>query len=93
MSFRLIYHPAVESHDLLRLDARVRLRVLLALEERVSAQPTMHGKPLRGTLKGLWSMRVGDHRIIYTVTDDEVWVLKIGHRKEAYRDAVRRFRS
>ena len=93
MSFRLIYHPAVASHDLLRLDAQVRLRVLVALEERVSARPTIHGKPLRGTLKGLWSMRVGDHRIIYTVTDDEVWVLKIGHRKEAYRDAVRRFRS
>ena len=93
MSFRLIYHPAVASHDLLRLDARVWLRVLVALEERVAAQPTMHGKPLRGTLKGLWSMRVGDHRIIYTVAEDEVWVLKIGHRKEAYRDAVRRFRS
>ena len=93
MPIRLIYHPAVASHDLLRLDARVRLRVLVALEERVSAQQTMHAKPLRGTLKGLWSMRVGHHRIIYTVTADEVWVLKIGHRKEAYRDAVRRFRS
>jgi len=90
---RLIYHPAVESHDLLRLDARVRLRVMVALEERVSAQPTIQGKPLRGTLKGLWSMRVGDHRIIYTVAADEVWVLKIGHRREAYRDAVRRLRS
>lgn len=93
MPLRLIYHPAVESHDLLRLDARVRLRVMVALEERVAAQPTTQGKPLRGTLKGLWSIRVGDHRIIYTVAADEVWVLKIGHRKEAYRDAVRRFRS
>jgi len=93
VSFRLIYHPAVASHDLLRLDAQVRLRVRVALEERVSARPTVHGKPLRGTLKGLWSVRVGDHRIIYTVAEDEVWVLKIGHRREAYRDAVRRFRS
>ena len=93
MPLRLIYHPAVESHDLLRLDAQMRLRVMVALEERVSTQPTIQGKPLRGTLKGLWSMRVGDHRIIYTVAADEVWVLKIGHRKEAYRDAVRRFRS
>lgn len=93
MPLRLIYHPAVESHDLLRLDAQVRLRVRVALEERVAARPTIQGKPLRGTLKGLWSMRVGDHRIIYTVAADEVWVLKIGHRREAYRDAVRRFRS
>jgi mRNA interferase RelE/StbE len=93
VSFRLIYHPAVASHDLLRLDAQVRLRVMVALEERVAAQPTMQGKPLRGTLKGLWSMRVGDHRIIYTVAENEVWVLKIGHRREAYRDAVRRLRS
>ena len=93
MPLPLIYHPAVESHDLLRLDAQVRLRVMVALEERVSAQPTMQGKPLRGTLKGLWSMRVGDHRIIYTVAADEVWVLKIGHRREAYGDAVRRLRS
>jgi mRNA interferase RelE/StbE len=93
VSFRLIYHPAVASHDLLRLDAQVRLRVMVALEERVAAQPTIQGKPLRGTLKGLWSMRVGDHRIIYTVAENEVWVLKIGHRREAYRDAVRRLRS
>ena len=93
MSFRLIYHPAVVSRDLLRLGARVRLRVRVALEERVSARPTVYGKPLRGTLRGLWSMRVGDHRVIYTVAEDEVWVLKIGHRREAYREAVRRFRG
>jgi mRNA-degrading endonuclease RelE of RelBE toxin-antitoxin system len=59
--------------------------------ERLAARPAAFGKALRGTLKGLWSGRVGDHRIIYAIAGDEVYVLLIGHRREAYREAGRRF--
>ncbi len=87
MTFSLIYHPVVESDDLPALDTYVRSRILVALEERVAIRPAAFGKPLRGTLKGLWSIRVGDHRMIYTIAGAEVYVLLIGHRREAYREA------
>ena len=40
---------------------------------------------MRGS--GMWRVRVGDYRIIYEVDDDRrmVEVLKVAHRREAYR--------
>jgi mRNA-degrading endonuclease RelE of RelBE toxin-antitoxin system len=90
VKFSLVYHPAVESHDLPALDAHVRSRIEVVLEERVATRPAAFGKALRGTLKGLWSTRVGDQRILYTIAGDEVYVLLIGHRRKAYREAPRR---
>ncbi|NIA30149.1 MAG: type II toxin-antitoxin system RelE/ParE family toxin [Actinobacteria bacterium] len=34
--------------------------------------------------KGLYSLRVGNFRVIYHIKDDLVIVLKIGHRQEVY---------
>ncbi|MBI2619866.1 MAG: type II toxin-antitoxin system RelE/ParE family toxin [Ignavibacteriales bacterium] len=43
------------------------------------------GKRLVGPLKGMWSLRVGDYRIIYEVGKTVVVVLTVNHRKEVYR--------
>ncbi len=91
--FRLLYHPLVLSEDLPTLHPDVRARLRRALRERVALQPTYYGKALRGTLKGLWSLRVSDYRIIYRIEEDDVLVLKIGHRREVYRVASRRHPS
>lgn len=46
------------------------------------------GKPLKLSLKGKWSYRVGVYRIIYSIEQKilTVYILDIGHRKEVYRD-------
>ena len=80
----LVYHPLVKDEDLPGIPAKARARVMAALEKRVSAQPARFGKPLRGTLQGLWSHRVGDYRIVYAIRGDEVWILRIWHRREVY---------
>lgn len=90
MPFRLLYHPAVVADDLPRLEAKARERVHRAILARLPTEPEKYGKPLRFTLKGLWSLRVGDWRIIYRIAADEVWILKIGHRRDVYGDAPRR---
>ena len=38
--------------------------------------------------EGLYRIRVGDYRVIYQVSNDEllVLVIKVGHRKDVYRD-------
>jgi mRNA interferase RelE/StbE len=45
------------------------------------------GKPLRRELEGIWSARRGTYRILYRVKQDpdEVVVLRIEHRADAYR--------
>jgi mRNA interferase RelE/StbE len=44
------------------------------------------GKPLKLSLKGSFSLRVGMYRIIYEVEQNTVtvYVLKIGHRRDVY---------
>lgn len=41
---------------------------------------------LQGRFAGLRKYRVGDYRIIYTIIDDSVLVLRIKHRKDVYRN-------
>ena len=44
------------------------------------------GKPLRGNLAGKWSIRSGDYRVIYTISENEKIVLlyDTSHRKKVY---------
>jgi mRNA interferase RelE/StbE len=45
------------------------------------------GKPLRDDLAGIWSARRGTYRVLYRIRDNpaEVIVLRIEHRRDAYR--------
>jgi len=53
----------------------------------VLAQNPFIGKSLKAELKGLYSYRVGDYRIIYSIIDDRliVQIIKVMHRREVYR--------
>ncbi len=35
---------------------------------------------------GRWRLRVGDYRVIMEVTEEVIEVLRVGHRREVYRD-------
>ena len=50
----------------------------------LSGRPTI-GKPLVGPLKGKWSLRIGDYRVIYEIGKTVVVILTINHRREVYR--------
>lgn len=52
-----------------------------------TADPRLHGKPLTGSLKGIWRYRVGDYRLFARIEDDivTVFIFEIGHRKDLYR--------
>lgn len=43
------------------------------------------GKSLVGPLKGKWSLRVGEYRIIYEIGKTVIIVLTVNHRREVYR--------
>ena len=57
---------------------------ILAKIETLSREPAA-GKPLVGPLKGIWSLRVGEYRILYEIDKKKVIVLTVNHRREAYR--------
>jgi len=78
------------ARDLRQLDPAARGAVRAAIEGRLAADPRS-GKRLTGLRDGdtdrpLWSLRVGDYRVIYVFSDAEVWVLvvRVGHRRGVY---------
>jgi mRNA interferase RelE/StbE len=73
-----------------KLDPSVARRILRFLYERVAKldNPRSLGHALQGPeLGSLWRYRVGDYRIVCEIQDKKivVLVLRIGHRREAYR--------
>lgn len=67
-----------------KLDATVKRRILKRTGELVD--DPYKGKALKGELSGLFSLRVGDYRVIYWIDEKEgiVWLIDVGHRKRVY---------
>ncbi len=83
MASRIIYKGSIGA-DLRRLDPPVVRRVLDKLERTLSANPNA-GAPLTGEFKGLFKYRVGEYRVLYAKTTEGLLILRIRHRKDAYR--------
>jgi mRNA interferase RelE/StbE len=75
---------AVKDLDRLRRGQPL-LFVKLASKIRSLGDDPEAGKPLVGPLKGVWSLRVGDQRILYKIERGTIIVLTVNHRREAYK--------
>jgi mRNA interferase RelE/StbE len=75
--------------ELEKLDKPVEQRILKFLHQRLGKldDPRKIGARLQGTLSEFWKYRVGDYRLICSLENDRlvVLVLRIGHRKEVYK--------
>jgi mRNA interferase RelE/StbE len=84
MVFTIEYLAIVVEHDIPTLDTAIRLRIQTAIESKLTQEPRIFGKPLRYSRVGSWSLRVGDYRVIYVVTNHVVVITAIRQRKEVY---------
>jgi len=89
MPYTVIYSDKVIKKHIPALPKAARETIKRAIETRLTESPDGHGKPLSQSLKGNWSLRVDDWRVIYRVEGTKVLILTIGHRRDAY-DIVRR---
>ena len=71
--------------ELARIAQPDRARLVHAVD-RLREQP-MAGTLLKGSLRGLRRLRVGDYRIVYELLESElvVLVVRVAHRSDAYR--------
>ena len=71
--------------ELARLPRDVRERLVDAIDGL--AEEPLAGNALKGGMRGLRRLRVGDYRIVYELLDGElaVLVVRVAHRREAYR--------
>ncbi|KPV63856.1 MAG: Plasmid stabilization system protein [Candidatus Bathyarchaeota archaeon BA2] len=64
------------------LDREVQVRILREVNA-LKINPYA-GKLLRGEWKGVYSLRVGNYRVLYQVKESTVFLLVVGHRKRVY---------
>ena len=71
--------------DLEFLDREVARRILRKLDWYVRNTDSVTPEPLSGEFKGMYKLRVGDWRVIYTIESKTVTILAVGHRREIYK--------
>jgi mRNA interferase RelE/StbE len=74
-------------HELEDLREPMRKRIRRALRALREARRPPGAKLLSGDRRPrIWRIRVGDHRVLYEIRDDQLVVLVIcvGHRKQVY---------
>ena len=68
------------------LPENIRSKVIKVIIDILATNPCL-GKPLKAELKGRYSYRVADYRIIYSIMKQEllIQIIRVAHRREAYR--------
>jgi mRNA interferase RelE/StbE len=83
LSYKIAFKKSV-SRDLKKLSKDDVERILDKIErdlpEKADTFPLLTGK-----FAGLRKFRIGDYRVIYTIFENKVLVLRISHRQDAYR--------
>jgi mRNA interferase RelE/StbE len=80
---KILYKSSV-SRDLKHINSGNAARILEEIRAILGSNPRA-GEALRGEFKGLFKLRIGDYRVIYTLTDDDVLVLRVRHRGKVYK--------
>jgi len=85
--YRIVFTPSAEKEykRLYKNDNVIFKRVRAAIYE--IAKDPFQGKPLRLNLKGKWSYRIGQYRVLYSIEHKTlaVYIIDIGHRREVYK--------
>jgi mRNA interferase RelE/StbE len=82
--YRVIFKGSADK-ALRQLPEGVQLRIAAATKALMDDPRPRGCVKLKGE-DGLWRIRVGDYRVVYTIQDDEliVLVVRVAHRKDVY---------
>ena len=68
-----------------KFDKEVRERIIKKITQ-LKEDPYRNTKKLHGKLKGMRSLRIGEHRVIFSLDETKciVFLLALGHRRRVY---------
>ena len=84
--YSILYSPAARK-DIQKLPVDVAKNIVNSIKE-IRDNPKVHVKKLKGSPKSpLYSLRVGEYRVIMSIEGDKliVFVIEVGHRSKIYR--------
>ena len=81
--YAIVFAPRAKK-QIDRLPSKIKIRIANALD--ILAYNPYLGKALKGDLKGLYSYRIGDYRIIYDILRNKliIEIIKVMHRRDVY---------
>ena len=87
MTYRIVLAPPARRALETSLPEAVAAAAWEFITGPLAERPHIVGKPLVGRLSGYWVARRGSYRIVYAISGEtvRVTVLRIGHRRDAYR--------
>ena len=83
MSYNIAFKKTV-SRDLKKIDKNIADKILQKIEQELPDKADTF-PALTGKFAGLRKFRIRNYRVIYSIIDDTVIILRIGHRREVYR--------
>ena len=86
MAYSLGYKKSVQ-RDLKQISKFEAKRILDHIEQELVNDPESNPL-LKGRFAGLRRYRVGDYRVIYFLRETEICILRIGHRRDVYKQEI-----
>jgi len=83
LTYKIAFKKSV-SRDLKKIDKKKVDKILIKIDNELSSKASQYPE-LKGSFSGLRKCRIGDYRIIYAIINDTVLILRIKHRKNAYK--------
>ncbi|MEK7551693.1 MAG: type II toxin-antitoxin system RelE/ParE family toxin [Patescibacteria group bacterium] len=83
MSYKLIY-TNIAYKDIKKLDIVARKRVGKKIEV-YSKDPLSTSKKLTNSSIGTYRWRIGNYRVVFDIDNENIVILRVGHRKEIYK--------
>lgn len=80
MTYRLTYTYRA-AKDIDALDPPIKRRIGATLL-RYESDPLKYAEPLKHSELGSYRFRIGDYRIVFDLAEDQIVVLRVGHRRE-----------
>lgn len=83
MIYKIVFtHRAIK--DLEEIDNNTKSRIGKKLKE-YSIEPLSYARKLVNSKIGTYRFRIGDYRVIFDLDEENLVVLRIGHRKNIYK--------
>jgi mRNA interferase RelE/StbE len=83
LAYNVVYKKSVH-RDLKRLSKSEAKRILDLIDAELTRKPESN-PVLKGKFAGLRKYRIGDYRVIYALIGSDIFILRIGDRKDVYK--------
>lgn len=70
--------------DLRYIDHEIQNRIARKIRQ-FSVEPLKYARKLVDAKIGTYRFRIGDYRVVFDIDDDQIVILRVGHRKSIYR--------